>query len=96
MVSARRCALNLIELIVLICIAACTLLGAAFFRTHVDGRFSWVFGGFVGFISIPTVAALAGLVHALAIGGIPRFPSCRNGICRGSDYELKRFGDEFD
>lgn len=86
---------TLVELIVLFLIGALTIVGAVILRNYFGGRFGWLLGGLAGFLAIPMVVGVWALFICLARDGIPMLPSCQNGRCRGSDYELRRFDEEF-
>lgn len=90
-----RRSFTLIEIVLFIVLGACALFGSIYFRLHVDGQYSWIIGGLLGFLLIPAIGYLVWLIVALVHDGIPRLPACRNGCCRGSDYELKSFGEGF-
>ena len=87
---------TLIELLVLFCMAGLAWIGAVILHKYVGGRFGSLLGGFVGCMALPVTAAIFGLFMSLLRDGIPSLPRCRNGCCRGSDYEICRFDDEFD
>lgn len=88
---------TLIEMLVIFALIGLTILGAKVFHGLIGTRWAYVLGGVVGFLVIPGVVALCALFDCLARSGIPNFPRCRSGRCRGGrDYELERFGEELD
>jgi hypothetical protein len=87
--------LTLIEILGFLCMAISTFVGAELFHGRIGGRWGWLLGGLIGFLFVPVVVILWALFMSLAVDGIPVHPSCRNGCCRGSDYELRRFDREF-
>ena len=91
----ERVGLTLIEVLILGSIVACMLAGANVFREQVGGRFATLLGGVIGFAVVPVLGAMWCSLRSLVIDGIPHLPRCRSNRCRGRDYELRRFGQEF-
>lgn len=83
----KKLGFTLIELLVIFGMITLTIVGY---------RLAGLLGCAVGFLVVPVVAGIVGLFQCLVKDGIPTLPRCRNGLCSGSsDYEIKRFDDDF-
>jgi hypothetical protein len=87
---------NIIELLYFFAMFIGAFLGAHYARQVMGTRWGWPLGGIIGFL-LPVIALGAlKLLLDFAVGGVPRFPNCREGTCRGLEaYKLEKRGDEF-
>ena len=91
---------TLIELLAFVVMILCVVEGAKIAQLIVGGKYGWLLGGFLGFVSF----FLGGLALALLkdLWGGGGLPKCRNGCCRGpgmfrghGDYTHRKVGEEY-
>jgi hypothetical protein len=84
-----------IEVLLFFLMLLCVVIGVVIAHERWGGRFGWLWGGIAGLVLFLVLGLVWALIVDFGVKGIPRLPRCRDGCCRGEDYKLQQFGEEF-
>jgi len=96
--GAQRWAVSgftLIEVLAFVFMILCVIGGVVFAQERLGGRFGWLWGGLAGLAAFFLLGLAWAAIMDFGFKGIPRLPRCRDGCCRGEDYKLQQYGEEF-
>lgn len=92
---------TLVEMICLMALVLCILIGVFFVTVIVESWYGWLLGVALGFLAFFIFGAIWNVFKELWSGS--GLPKCRNGCCRGpgfslgdeGDYDIQETGEEF-